>query len=337
MSRFLRNIAAVAAALFLFAPIAGIPSYAVNLPETGIKYVIPCGTPFGIKLKSEGVMVIETAKNSPAEKAGIKPGDVITAVNGTAVDSNESTALAIQKESRCTDIVLKRDSVEIHLSAKPENVGGVMKLGMWIRDSAAGIGTLTFYSPDDNTFGGLGHGVSDVTTGETVPLRCGEATSAEIFGVIKGEKGCAGELCGTILSGSGIGEIYENCNDGVFGKTYKPIDGNAIPVAKRSEVHPGSAKILVTTDSSGAQEYDIEILRMNFFDPEGSKGMLIRITDDELLGKTGGIVRGMSGSPVIQDGKLAGAITHVLVNDPTCGYAIPAETMLKHSLSCVSH
>ena len=293
-------------------------------------YVIPCGTPFGIKVKSEGVMVIETAGNSPAEKEGIKPGDVVTSVNGRTVTTNREIACAIQLEESETQIVIKRNSDEIKLSALPENIGGTLKLGMWVRDSAAGIGTLTFYDPDSGGFGGLGHAVNDVTTGETVPLRIGEITDAEIYDVVKGKEGCAGELCGTITANSDIGTLSENTEAGVFGKLDEPVNGKAIPVAYRQEIHTGPAKILATIDENGAQEYDIEILRMNFFDPEGSKGMLIRITDSKLLEKTGGIVKGMSGSPIIQDGMLAGAVTHVLVNDPSCGYAIPAESMMKH-------
>ena len=294
------------------------------------QYLIPCGTPFGIKVKSCGVMVIETEDHSPAENAGIKSGDVITAVNGMAVSTNSEIADAIQMDCNSTEIVLSRKTGKLTLSAKPEKVDGTYKLGMWVRDSAAGIGTLTFYNPADDSFGGLGHGVNDPTTGKAVPLGSGEITGAAIYDIVKGEEGTAGELCGAIYPADAIGSVSSNTEAGVFGKLFAPKEGQAIPVAKREEIHSGKATVLTTVDDTGVGEYDIEIVRMNFFDPDGSKGMLIRITDSRLLEKTGGIVKGMSGSPIIQDGKLAGAVTHVLIKDPTCGYAITAESMLKH-------
>lgn len=313
----------------------GLSYYLGNLPiktaevsEKERVSVIPCGTPFGIKVKSDGVMVIEVAEKSPADRAGIKPGDVVVSVNGQEVCTNSELGEAIQLSADKTQIILKRSGSEISVELTPENNGGLLKIGAWVRDSAAGIGTLTFLDPESLIFGGLGHAVSDVTTGGAVPLRSGEITSAEIYDVIKGKEGCAGELCGTILPNSDIGELAGNTAAGVFGRLSAPVEGTTVPVAFRQEVRTGAATVLTTIDGSEPREYSIEIERINLLDLNGSKGMVIRITDDELLEKTGGIVRGMSGSPILQDGMLIGAVTHVLVSDPTRGYAVFAESML---------
>ena len=295
--------------------------------ERNRRNVIPSGEPFGIKVLSDGVMVISAADGSPAKKAGLKSGDVIISVNGTEVYTNEELAAAIQLSDDCADIVFKRGESSISADVTPTISDGVRKIGAWVRDSAAGIGTLTFIDPQTGTFGGLGHAVNDVTTSEPVPLKSGEITDACINDVIKGEKGCAGELCGTISDENDIGDVLMNTSTGVFGKYNREIKGEPIPAAYIDEVKTGNAVILTTVDGSEPREYAIEIERINFPDMFGSKGMLIKITDPELLEKTGGIVRGMSGSPIIQDGRFAGAVTHVLVSDPTRGFAVLAESM----------
>ncbi len=310
--------------------LGGIPLKNANVTEQERKYVIPSGKPFGIKVLSDGVMVISAEDGSPADDAGLRSGDVITSVNGTEVFTNEELAREIQLCSGCADIIYRRGGSEISTSVEPKTAEGIMKIGAWVRDSAAGIGTLTFIDPESGTFGGLGHAVSDSTTCEPVPLRSGEIAQADIFDVVKGEKGAAGELCGAILSGLDIGEVTENTPTGVFGKYVGDIQGETLPAAFRQEVQTGAASILTTTDGEEPREYSIEIERINLADLTGSKGMLIRITDPELLEKTGGIVRGMSGSPIIQNGRFAGAVTHVLVGDPTRGYAVFAESMLEN-------
>lgn len=307
-----------------------------NIPIkfAGISYkerprVIPGGMPFGIKIRSEGVMVVSVEEGSPAKNAGIRAGDVIMSVNGDKVTTNAEISEKIQCSSEETTVVFRRNDIEISVRLTPDSSGGELKVGAWVRDSAAGIGTLTYYDPESGTFGGLGHAVSDVTTGEAVPLGKGEITQAQIYDVIRGKEGCAGELCGIILPNTDIGEISGNCSSGVFGKLHEPLCGETVPVAFRQEVQPGAATILTTLDGSTPKEYSIEIERINLLDLNGSKAMVIKITDSELLNKTGGIVRGMSGSPILQNGMLAGAVTHVLVNDPTRGYAVFAETMLE--------
>ncbi len=309
-----------------------------NIPIkfAGISYkerpqVIPGGMPFGIKIRSEGVMVISVEEGSPAQRSGIRAGDVIMSVNGDAVSTNAEISEKIQCTSADATVVFRRKDCEISVRLTPESSDSGLKMGAWVRDSAAGIGTLTYYDPESGRFGGLGHAVSDVTTGEAVPLGEGEITRAHIYDVVRGKEGCAGELCGLIMPNSDIGEISCNSSSGVFGMLKEPLDGEPVPMAFRQEVQTGPATVLTTLDGGTPKEYSIEIERINLLDLNGSKAMVIRITDGELLEKTGGIVRGMSGSPILQNGRLAGAVTHVLVNDPTRGYAVFAETMLEEN------
>ncbi len=315
----------------------GCAYYLGNIPikYAGISFkdrprVIPSGTPFGIKIRSEGVMVISTAENSPAKRAGLRAGDVILSVNGEAVHTNAEISEMLNLCTEAASIVLRRGDSELSVELSPESDSGERKIGAWVRDSAAGIGTLTFYEPNSKMFAGLGHAVSDATTGEAVPLGAGEITKALVYGIIPGKEGSAGELCGLLMPNSDIGDITANTQTGVFGTLTEPIDGEAIPIAFKQEVQTGPATVLTTVDGDTPKEYSIEIERINLLDLSGSKAMVIKITDDELLGLTGGIVRGMSGSPIIQNGHLAGAVTHVLVNDPTRGYAIFAETMMEN-------
>lgn len=328
--------------------LGNIPIKHAEITEQERRYVVPSGKPFGIRMLSDGVMVIGAAEGSPAEKAGLREGDVIVSVNGEEVCSNEELAEAIRESGKSAEIVYKRGESSVSVGVETILSDGVPKIGAWVRDSAAGIGTLTFIEPSTGIFGGLGHAVSDATTGEPVPFGRGEITAADIFDIIPGEKGCAGELCGAMLPEE-VGELTGNTATGVFGTLASEYfdeycgvrnekfssavitksNAKAIPAAFRQEVKPGAATILTTIDGSEPREYSIEIERINLADLNGPKGMLIRITDPELLEKTGGIVRGMSGSPIIQDGRLAGAITHVLVGDPARGYAVLAESMLE--------
>ncbi|MDE6732931.1 MAG: SpoIVB peptidase [Oscillospiraceae bacterium] len=313
--------------------LGNIPIKRAEITETERRYVIPSGKPFGIKMLSDGVMIIGAAAGSPAEEAGLREGDVIISVNGAEVSSNEELSAAIRECDNCAELVYRRGESCVSVSVATMLSDGVRKIGAWVRDSAAGIGTLTFVEPETGIFGGLGHAVSDATTGGAVPFGQGEITAAEIFDIVKGEKGAAGELCGAMLPEE-LGQLSANTPTGVFGKLDKTngdrlVTDEKIPAAFRQEVKPGTATILTTIDGSEPREYSIEIERINLADLTGSKGMLIKITDAELLEKTGGIVRGMSGSPIIQNGKLAGAVTHVLVGDPTRGYAVFAESMLE--------
>lgn len=308
-----------------------VPIKTVSAIEKERPKVTLCGTPFGIKVRSNGVLVISAAEHSPAAEAGIKSGDVITEVNGKPVCTNAEFAEAVQGGSDKTCIVLERGGGTISVALTPEKHGDKLKVGLYVRDSAAGIGTLTFFDKETGVFGGLGHAVNDASTGDEIPLKSGEITRAEIFDVVCSKEGCAGELCGKIFSEDTIGELTQNTSSGVFGTLDCPVDGKEYEAAFRHEVHTGKATVLTTINGTEPREYDIEIERINLFGLEGSKGMVVRITDEALLSETGGIVRGMSGSPIIQDGRFAGAVTHVLVNDPQRGYAIFAENMLNQA------
>lgn len=300
----------------------------VEVNSTERKMLIPGGNPFGIKLRTDGVMVISVNSGSPADKAGIKPGDIISSVNGVEVHTNSEIAGAVQLDSAECVIILNRGSGEYCIKTEPIQDGEDLRIGAWVRDSAAGIGTLTFCDPETGMFAGLGHQVSDVTTGELMPLSSGEITNAEIYSVIKGTTGEAGELCGD-LSEQTVGKLTANTAVGVFGELLSEPEGETIPMAFRQEVKCGEATILATIDGSEPQEYSIEIEKINLCAMNGTKSMVIRVTDERLLNDAGGIVRGMSGSPIIQNGMLAGAVTHVFLNDPTRGYAVFAESMVE--------
>ena len=210
------------------------------------------------------------------------------------------------------------------------------KLGLWVRDSTAGIGTLTFYHEDSETFGALGHPITDGDTNTTFTIKDGDLLSASILSVRKGEKGVPGELRGLFVNEkNSIGEIKNNSTSGIFGNSYEPLINpkfsEPMSVGFRNEVVEGPATIITTIDDEGPKEYDIEIVKLLQQDKSGPKSMIIRVTDEELLSKTGGIVQGMSGSPIIQNDKIVGAVTHVLINKPDIGYGIYIEWMLEEA------
>ena len=307
-----------------------IPIKPVSISEEQRPMLVPCGTPFGIKLRTEGVMAVSVSDDSPAEKAGICEGDIILSVNGVPVTSNSDISNAVQLSPERCSVILRHGDSERQLFAEPYELCGVYKLGLWVRDSAAGLGTMSYYDPETGSYGGLGHPVSDVTTGKLMPLSSGEVTAAEITDIVRGAAGAPGELCGRLLHDKKLGELHKNTECGIFGKaSHCPADGGAVPMAFRQEVHTGAAVLLTTVDGTEPQEYDIEIEHISVIDLDSSKSMVIRITDPALLELTGGIVCGMSGSPIIQDGMLVGAVTHVFLNDPQKGYAIFCQTMLE--------
>ncbi len=324
--------------------LGAIPIKNSSLTVSSRHYVIPSGEIFGLRLFTEGVVVVRTEKVdtasgsvSPAENAGIKVGDIILSLDGAEVTSSNEAARLLGDNSKTSfRVAFIRDGKHLNtvLNTVYSVSEGKNKAGMWIRDSAAGIGTLTFFEPDSKIFGGLGHGVCDIDTGEILPLSDGDIVSARVGGCYKGQSGKAGELCGTFLSSS-IGVLYANNSKGVYGVMSGTLPRKAaLPVARSSEVKTGYAQIISTVDENGPQYYDIEITKISPLNNE-NKHMVIKVTDKNLIEKTGGIVQGMSGSPIIQNGALVGAVTHVLINDPQRGYGIFAETMLETAYEAV--
>jgi len=317
------------------------------IKEVSVNYieeiqVVPCGVAFGIKMFTAGVVVVRTADVDseqglvcPAALAGIKTGDVITSIDGKVVETNEQVAELINA-SGGKEIILsinrKNLGFDITITPVKSNYDGEYKGGIWVRDSSAGIGTMTFYNEENGTFGGLGHPVCDVETGEILPLMSGEIVAVDITGINKGVGGVPGELRGSFSSNGIRGNLLMNTETGVYGTlNANPTDHSPIPLGLRQEIEIGEATILCTLDGGDPQEFSVNIENVDLSGSNPTKNMVIRVTDPLLLEATGGIVQGMSGSPIIQNGKLVGAVTHVFVNDPAKGYGIFAENMVKTS------
>lgn len=296
------------------------------------KQVILGGTPFGLKIFTNGVIVIETDdNNSPAEKAGIKVNDIITKANNTVITSNEELKSIIEnsngKEIELTVLRDAQETVKTIIPQKDSNNNYVV--GMWIRDSTAGIGTVTYFDPNNSTFGALGHGICDKDTNMLMPLRDGEITSATISNCTKGTDGVIGGLNG-YFNPDKIGDITVNNGYGIYGNYQYTDCTRSAYVANDEEIKTGKASILSTIEGTTPKEYSVEIVRVNLNQNNG-QNMIIKVTDEELINKTGGIVQGMSGSPILQNGKLVGAVTHVFINSPQKGYGISISNMLKYS------
>lgn len=321
----------------------GIKVKNVNVSVIPKTTVIPLGTAIGMKLYTKGVLVvgmsqistISNEKTKPYENSGIEQGDMIVAVNNKEVSTTEELIEEVNKSNgNSVKIKYLKNNETQETSITPVKSKDNYKIGLWVRDAAAGVGTLTFYEPSTNSFMALGHGISDIDTEKIVEISNGELITANIISIKKGEKGNPGEIKGTIDCGNKIGEISKNTNLGVYGnvtnKNYLDIDySNELEVAARNEIKEGKAQIISQLDNDGKKEYDIEIKKIYTTNNEDNKSMLIKVTDENLLNKTGGIIQGMSGAPIIQNGKFIGAVTNVLVNDPTQGYAVFADMMIK--------
>jgi len=303
------------------------------------KILIPGGTPVGVAIRTQGVLVVGASDLggsliSPAREAGLQPGDLILEANGVGITGSSHLSSLISSGEPVI-LTLQRGENVFSLPITPviDPRDGAYRLGAWVRDSTAGVGTLSFYDPATDRFGALGHAITDVDTGQVLDVQNGEIVKSRIVEIHRGESGEPGELVGQFGSASeALGQIEVNGVCGIYGSAYQPILNplypNGLPIAARDEIRTGPAQILTTLNDEGVRAYDCEITKIARQSSSLQRSMMLTVTDAELLSQTGGIVQGMSGSPIIQDGKLIGAVTHVLVNDPTRGYGIFIENML---------
>lgn len=310
----------LAAALILTALLAAQAFAAVPA------YLIPGGNTVGLKLYTQGLVIVRIADGTAAQAAGLKAGDTILAVNGEAVDSAKGLCSRVQ-EGKSLILTVRRGSKEAEFLVAPEKEADGYRLGISLRDHVAGIGTVTYYDPDTKQFGALGHGISGAAESELTQVTSGFVVSSSVSDVQKGSRGTPGMLKGVFDLSHAIGTVTGNSACGIFGVMDTLPHKAAVPVAAADEVHTGPAKILSNVSGTEIREYDIEITKL-MPDAQNGRNLLLKITDPELLEKTGGIVQGMSGSPILQDGRLVGAVTHVLVSDPARGYGILIENML---------
>ncbi len=310
--------------------------------------VVPMGNLIGAKLYTSGVLVVgmseiqgdDQQKHKPYEGSGIEEGDMIVEMDSKKIaNTDELVETVNSSKGKVIQIKYVRNDETITTSIQPiKSEDNEYKLGLWVRDAAAGVGTLTFYESSTGKFAALGHGIVDVDTGDIINIANGELVTSNLVAIKKGEKGTPGEIKGSIDSGVTIGNISKNTNFGVFGlvsnKNNLNLNGaKEYEVALRSEIQTGEAEIICELENEKKEQYKIEISKIYTSNNYDNKSMMIKITDERLLQKTGGIIQGMSGSPIIQNGKFVGAITNVLVSDPTTGYAIFGDLMVKQMKS----
>ncbi len=347
MKKIKNNITIVIIFTMLISFIIASKYYGQNHSEAvsavSVRRVNPIGRTIGLKLYTNGVLVVgmseidgqDGKKYTPYQNSGIKEGDMIKKIDGEKMENVEELTKKLNtSEGKEITITYQRDDAEINTIITPikSNDNSYM-IGLWVRDAGAGIGTLTYYEQATSRFAALGHGINDVDTEKILNISNGDLVTSQIISVIKGQKGKPGEIRGIIDNGEDIGKIKENTDFGVYG-TVTNIDyinnvkKEEIPVANRNQIKTGKAKILCQLSNADPEEYEIEIEKIYKNNSKNNKSMLIKITDKNLLSITGGIIPGMSGTPIIQDGKFIGAITNVLLNDPTHGYAIFADLMM---------
>ncbi len=296
-----------------------IPVKDVDMSVAAQDEVLVCGTPFGVMLYSRGVMIVgsgafksENGNVNPSAKAGLKAGDLLISLNGKYVTSNEEVARVITSSGgRAVEAAYERDGKEYRTKLYPKKSvdDGKYKIGLWVRDSSAGIGTLTFYDPNRGVFVGFGHGICDSDTGRPVEISRGSAVSANLYGVRKGAAGNPGELLGTLNVFGNMGKVLLNDNTGVYVAAECMPEGLKLAVAPWQQVREGEAELYLSLDGGTPRYYSVKISNIN---ASGKiKNFTVTVTDKDLINRTGGIVQGMSGSPIIQNGKLIGAVTHV--------------------------
>jgi stage IV sporulation protein B len=326
----------------------GVPIKQIDVKALPSLKVIPGGQSIGVKLNTLGVLVVgyhlvdtESGKKSPGELAGIQVGDMITSVNGKKIENMSDLSPFIEKSGKTgqpLDLQLIRDqrSIATKLTPLKDKHDHAYRIGLYIRDSAAGIGTMTFFDPISKKYGALGHVISDMDTKKPIIVQNGQIMKSTVTSIEKGSSGNPGEKLARFSKDKEIiGNITTNSPFGIFGKLSKSVPNELydkpMPVALSSQVKKGPAKMLTVIENDRVEAFDVEIVNSVPQKFPATKGLVIRVTDPRLLKKTGGIVQGMSGSPIIQDGKLIGAVTHVFVNDPTSGYGVHIEWMLNEA------
>ena len=324
-----------------------IPIKRIQVKVNPPKKLYPGGSSIGVSLYTKGALLVGISEvydkdgvaHNPALDAGLRPGDIIDKVNGIQVKNAQhlSDLVNIAKHKGLELEIIRGNHIfKTNIVPVQDYHDGKYRLGIWVRDSTAGVGTLTFYDAEKNNFGALGHAITDVDTGIMLSIKNGEIMESKIIDIKQGEKGNPGELKAAFSNKQKvIGDLLKNTQFGIYGKMNKEFDpsvlGEPLPICYQHDVKLGPAKIISTIDEEGIKEFDVEIQKINYQDRASAKGMVIEIKDPLLLERTGGIVQGMSGSPIIQDGKIVGAITHVFVNDPKKGYGIFIEWMLEEA------
>ena len=313
------GIAAILASLFLLLPV-----HAAAEP-----LLVPVGQTVGLQLRDNTVTVaaFDDILGARAKEAGLKIGDRITKVNGIPVNNTEEIREILDSSGEKTELTILRGSKEMKITSSTTKTEDGAKLGVYLKQGITGIGTVTWYDPATGKFGALGHGVMD-SGGVLMKMAEGATFPAQVQAVNRGKSGRPGQLMGSCSSAASCGDLIRNTPQGVFGKTSQGWSGEPIPIAQPQQIHTGQASIRSTVQGSTARDYSVEILKVYSAERMDGRNLLLKVTDPALLDATGGIVQGMSGSPIIQDGKLVGAVTHVLVNDPTTGYGIFIENML---------
>lgn len=350
MKEFIKKGALILCGLLLSIIIIGqfVPQNesTVTAPVVAEKVLVPGGQSVGVKMDVKGVLIVgleeiegkNGEKVNPGLLSGLQIGDIIMEINGTEVYRADEVQELVNEIKDTIKLKVKRNTDIVNISINPVESGedGLYKLGVWVKDKSAGIGTLTYYDPSDSTFGALGHGIVDPETNSILSVDTGVLLESKVEDVREGKSGEPGEIKGIFYHSSDpLGSLEKNSSFGVFGLAYHPIENpiysKPIAVGTREQVELGKAYMLTTLSNNEIKRFEIEIEKIENQDSSSGKNMVIKVTDEELLKESGGIVQGMSGSPIIQNDRIIGAVTHVFVNDPQRGYGIFIENMLKKS------
>ena len=316
-----------------------IPIKTVNMQSADTVWLVPSGEPFGCRMLMDGIMVIgfgevfsPEGKCCPGASCGLQEGDIIRSAGAQEITSTEDfREQAASGEPMALTVIRGEEALDVTLEPAWSVTEQCWQTGLWVRDSTAGIGTMTFYDPAGQRFGGLGHPICDPDTGMRIPLASGEADRVTVSGAVRGAAGAPGCLQGYFAAQSPIGTLECNTGCGVFGTLAAMPEGEAIPMAWKQEVTQGDAVMLTTVEGSVPRPYTVRIEAIDY--RSDTQNLVIEVTDPALLEQTGGIVQGMSGSPLIQNGRLVGAVTHVFVRDPARGYGVFAENMVSSLLT----